>query len=170
LVRAYVAFGANLGDPAAAFFEAVQRLDALPGTRVVARSSLYRSAPVGVAGQPDYLNAVIALDTALAPRPLLEALLAIEHDSGRRRDFPMAPRTLDLDLLLHGDAVIDEPGLQVPHPRMHERAFALLPLAEIDPAASIPGRGAVAALLPALAGQAIERVPTPADSARRTHP
>src|SRR5690606_26701212 len=84
LVRAYVAFGANLGDPAAAFFEAVQRLDALPGTRVVARSSLYRSAPVGVAGQPDYLNAVIALDTALAPRPLLEALLAIEHDSGRR--------------------------------------------------------------------------------------
>jgi len=80
----------------------------------------------------------------------------------------MAPRTLDLDLLLYGDAVIDEPGLQVPHPRMHERAFALLPLAEIDPAASIPGRGAVAALLPALAGQAIERVPTPADSAR--HP
>ncbi|MDA0236725.1 MAG: 2-amino-4-hydroxy-6-hydroxymethyldihydropteridine diphosphokinase, partial [Proteobacteria bacterium] len=100
MVRAYVAFGANLGDPAAAFTEAVQRLDALPGTRVVARSSLYRSAPVGVAGQPDYLNAVIALDTALAPRPLLEALLAIEHDSGRRRDFPMAPRTLDLDLLL----------------------------------------------------------------------
>lgn len=170
MVRAYVAFGANLGDPAAAFFEAVLRLDALPGTRVVARSSLYRSAPVGVAGQPDYLNAVIALDTALAPRPLLEALLAIEHDGGRRRDFPMAPRTLDLDLLLHGDAVIDEPGLQLPHPRMHERAFALLPLAEIDPAASIPGRGSVAALLPALAGQAIERVPTPADSARRTHP
>ena len=133
---------------------------------VVARSSLYRSTPVGVAGQPDYLNAVIALDTALAPRPLLEALLTIEHDAGRRRDFPMAPRTLDLDLLLHGDAVIDEAGLQVPHPRMHERAFALLPLAEIDPAASIPGRGAVAALLPALAGQAIERVPTTADTTR----
>jgi 2-amino-4-hydroxy-6-hydroxymethyldihydropteridine diphosphokinase len=166
LVRAYIAFGANLGDPVAAFAEALQRLDALPDTRVVARSSLYRSAPVGVAGQPDYLNAVIALDTALAPRPLLEALLTIEHDAGRRRDFPMAPRTLDLDLLLHGDAVIDEAGLQVPHPRMHERAFALLPLAEIDPAASIPGRGAVAALLPALAGQAIERVPTTADTTR----
>ncbi|GAB1460333.1 MAG: 2-amino-4-hydroxy-6-hydroxymethyldihydropteridine diphosphokinase [Thauera sp.] len=166
MVRAYIAFGANLGDPVAAFAEALQRLDALPDTRVVARSSLYRSTPVGVAGQPDYLNAVIALDTALAPRPLLEALLTIEHDAGRRRDFPMAPRTLDLDLLLHGDAVIDEAGLQVPHPRMHERAFALLPLAEIDPAASIPGRGAVAALLPALAGQAIERVPTTADTTR----
>lgn len=166
MVRAYIAFGANLGDPVAAFAEALQRLDALPDTRVVARSSLYRSTPVGVAGQPDYLNAVIALDTALAPRPLLEALLTIEHDAGRRRDFPMAPRTLDLDLLLHGDAVIDVAGLQVPHPRMHERAFALLPLAEIDPAASIPGRGAVAALLPALAGQAIERVPTTADTTR----
>lgn len=170
MIRAYIAFGANLGDPAAAFADALQRLDALPGTRVVASSSLYRSAPVGVAGQPDYLNAVIALDTTLAPRPLLEALLAIEHDAGRRRDFPMAPRTMDLDLLLHGDAVIDEPGLQVPHPRMHERAFALLPLAEIAPAASIPGRGEVAALLPALAGQAIERVPAGADTARRTHP
>ena len=157
MVRAYVAFGANLGDPAAAFFEAVQRLDALPGTRVVARSSLYRSAPVGVAGQPDYLNAVIALDTALAPRPLLEALLAIEHDSGRRRDFPMAPRTLDLDLLLHGDAVIDEPGLQVPHPRMHERAFVLLPLLEIAPDVWIPGRGPAREALPAVAGQAIAR-------------
>ena len=166
MIRAYIAFGANLGDPAAAFADALQRLDALPGTRVVASSSLYRSAPVGVAGQPDYLNAVIALDTTLAPRPLLEALLAIEHDAGRRRDFPMAPRTMDLDLLLHGDAVIDEPGLQVPHPRMHERAFVLLPLAEIAPAASIPGRGGVAALLPALAGQAIERVPATADTTR----
>ncbi len=170
MVRAYIAFGANLGDPVAAFTEAVQRLDTLPSTRVVGRSSLYRSAPVGVAGQPDYLNAVIALDTALAPRPLLEALLAIEHDGGRRRDSPMAPRTLDLDLLLHGDAVIDEPGLQVPHPRMHERAFVLLPLAEIDPAASIPGRGTVTALLPTVAGQAIERVLAPAARSRRAHP
>ena len=170
MIRAYIAFGANLGEPAAAFADALRRLDGLPGTRVVASSSLYRSAPVGVAGQPDYLNAVIALDTTLAPRALLEALLAIEHDAGRRRDFPMAPRTMDLDLLLHGDAVIDEPGLQVPHPRMHERAFALLPLAEIAPAASIPGRGAVAALLPALAGQAIERVHATADTACRSHP
>ena len=162
MTRAYIAFGANLGDPAAAFARAQQRLDALPGTRVTACSSLYRSASLGVIGQPDYLNAVIAVDTTLAPRPLLDALLAIEHDCGRTRDFPLAPRTMDLDLLLHGDAVIDESGLQVPHPRMHERAFALLPLAEIDPAASIPGRGRIIDLLPALAGQAIERIAPPA--------
>lgn len=156
--RAFVAFGANLGDPAAAFALAVQRLDALPRTRVVARSALYRSAPVGVAGQPDYINAVIALDTTLAPRALLEALLAIEHEGGRSRDYHMAPRTMDLDLLLYGDAVIDEPGLQVPHPRMHERAFALVPLAEIAAEAVIPGRGAVATLLAGVADQAISRL------------
>jgi 2-amino-4-hydroxy-6-hydroxymethyldihydropteridine diphosphokinase len=162
--RAYIAFGANLGDPAAAYARAQARLDALPGTRVSAHSALYRSAPVGVIGQPDYLNAVIAVDTTLAPRPLLEALLAIEHDCGRTRDFPLAPRTMDLDLLLHDDAVIDEAGLQVPHPRMHERAFVLRPLAEIAPAASIPGHGRVAALLPAVAAQAIERItPSPTD-------
>jgi 2-amino-4-hydroxy-6-hydroxymethyldihydropteridine diphosphokinase len=156
--RAFVAFGANLGDPAAAFALAVQRLDALPGTRVVARSALYRSAPVGVAGQPDYINAVIALDTTLAPRPLLEALLAIEHEGGRSRDYHMAPRTVDLDLLLYGNAVIDEPDLQVPHPRMHERAFALVPLAEIAAEAVIPGHGAVATLLAGVADQAISRL------------
>ena len=165
MARAYIAFGANLGDPASAFARAQKRLGELPGTRVIARSSLYRSAPVGVSGQPDFINAVIAVDTTLAPRPLLDALLAIEHDCGRTRDFPLAPRTMDLDLLLHGDAVIDEPGLQVPHPRMHERAFTLQPLAEIAPAASIPGRGRVAELLPAVAGQAIERV-APAPAAR----
>ncbi len=157
-VRAFVAFGANLGDPATAFALAVQRLDALPDTRVVAQSALYRSAPVGVAGQPDYINAVIALDTTLAPRPLLEALLAIEHEGGRSRAYHMAPRTVDLDLLLYGDAVIDEAGLQVPHPRMHERAFALVPLAEIAAEAVIPGRGPVAALLASVADQAISRL------------
>ena len=159
MIRAYIAFGANLGDPVAAFAEALQRLDALPDTRVVARSSLYRSTPVGVAGQPDYLNAVIALDTALAPRPLLEALLTIEHDAGRRRDFPMAPRTLDLDLLLFDDDVIDTPRLLLPHPRMHLRAFVMAPLAEIAPDCRIPGRGSVAAWLPAVANQNIERLP-----------
>ncbi|ENO86753.1 2-amino-4-hydroxy-6-hydroxymethyldihydropteridine diphosphokinase [Thauera linaloolentis] len=155
--RAFVAFGANLGDPAAAFSLALQRLAELPGTRVVAHSSLYRSAPVGVEGQPDYINAVIELSTALAARPLLDALLSIEHEGGRTRDSRMAPRTMDLDLLLHGDAVIDEPGLQVPHPRMHLRAFALVPLAEIAPDAAIPGHGPAAALLPGVAGQAIAR-------------
>jgi 2-amino-4-hydroxy-6-hydroxymethyldihydropteridine diphosphokinase len=161
-VRAFVAFGANLGDPAAAFALALARLDALPTSRVVAQSSLYRTAPIGVQAQPDYLNAVIALDTALDARVLLDALLAIEHEGGRTRDFHMAPRTMDLDLLLHGDSVIDEPGLQVPHPRMHLRAFTLLPLAEIAPDTLIPGIGTVAALLPTVADQAISRMPTAA--------
>ena len=165
-VRAFVAFGANLGDPAAAFALALERLDALPGTRVAAQSALYRTAPVGVGAQPDYINAVIALDTTLDARVLLDALLAIEHVGGRTRDFHMAPRTMDLDLLLHGDSIIDEPGLQVPHPRMHVRAFTLLPLAEIAPDTLIPGIGTVAALLPTVADQAISRMPpaAPVDS------
>lgn len=165
-VRAFVAFGANLGDPAAAFALALARLDALPGTRVVAQSALYRTAPVGVGAQPDYINAVIALDTTLGAGALLDALLAIEHEGGRTRDFHMAPRTMDLDLLLHGDSIIDEPGLQVPHPRMHLRAFTLQPLAEIAPDAVIPGVGTVAALLPTVADQAISRIPSaaPGDS------
>jgi len=149
-LRAFVAFGANLGDPAAAFALALQRLAELPGTRVAAHSSLYRSAPVGVEGQPDYINAVIELSTTLAARPLLDALLTIEHEGGRRRDGHMAPRTMDLDLLLHGDAVIDEPGLVVPHPQMHLRAFVLVPLAEVAPDAVVPGRGRVDALLAGL--------------------
>ncbi len=157
-VRAFIAFGANLGEPRSAFEFAAERLDALPATRVVAKSSLYRSAPVGVAGQPDYLNAVIALDTGMDARTLLDALLAIEHEGGRTRDYDLAPRTMDLDLLLHGEAVIDQPGLQVPHPRMHLRAFVLLPLTEIDPAARIPGRGEAAMLLEGVADQAIERL------------
>ncbi len=165
-IRAFVAFGANLGDPAEAFALAQERLDALPGTRVVAQSALYRSAPIGVEGQPDYINAVIALDTTMAPRALLDMLLAIEHEGGRTRAFHMAPRTMDLDLLLYGEHVIDEPGLQVPHPRMHLRAFTLLPLAEIAPDTQIPGIGKVAELLPTVADQAIERI-APATSAGR---
>lgn len=161
--RAFVAFGANLGDPLAAFALALERLDALPGTRVLAKSALYRTAPVGVGAQPDYINAVIALDTTLPARALLDALLAIEHEGGRTRDFHMAPRTMDLDLLLHGDSIIDEPGLQVPHPRMHLRAFTLQPLAEIAPDTLIPGVGTVAALLPTVADQAINRITPTAD-------
>lgn len=156
-VRAFVAFGANLGDPVAAFALALQRLDALPSTRVLARSALYRSAPVGVVGQPDYINAVIELSTSLDARVLLEALLLIEREGGRTRDFHMAPRTMDLDLLLHGEAIIDEPDLQVPHPRMHLRAFTLVPLAEIAPGLHIPRRGAVSDLLAGVADQAISR-------------
>ena len=166
-VRAFVAFGANLGDPATAFALALERLAALPDTRVVAQSSLYRTAPIGVDGQPDYINAVIGLDTALGARSLLDALLAIEREGGRRRDFHMAPRTMDLDLLLYGEEVIDEPGLQVPHPRMHVRAFTLRPLAEIAPDTVIPGKGKAASLLPTVADQAIERIAPAGPDARR---
>jgi 2-amino-4-hydroxy-6-hydroxymethyldihydropteridine diphosphokinase len=158
-VRAYIAFGANLGTPAEAFAFALERLAALPATQVASHSSLYRTAPVGVgADHPDYINAVIAVDTGLTPRALLDALLAIEREGGRTRDTHQAPRTMDLDLLLHGDAIIDEPGLIVPHPRMHQRAFVLQPLAEIAADAIIPGRGQVAALLREVADQAIARL------------
>jgi 2-amino-4-hydroxy-6-hydroxymethyldihydropteridine diphosphokinase len=113
----------------------------LPNTRLDAVSSLYRSAPVGHVDQPDFINAVAAIATTLSPRALLEALLEIEVRYGRVRDFPNAPRTLDLDIILYGDAELDEPGLAIPHPRMHERAFVLIPLSEIAPDATIPGRG-----------------------------
>lgn len=156
--RAYVALGANLGDAVASVRYAFDLLDQLPASRVVARSSLYRTAPVGVAGQPDYINAVAALDTLLPPDELLAALLALETRQGRTRDFRHAPRTLDLDLLLHGDARVQQPGLELPHPRMHQRAFVLVPLAEITPALDIPGYGPIADLLPQVAAQAIARI------------
>lgn len=158
VVTAYVGLGANLGDPAEAIRGACVALDALPQTRLTACSRLYRSAPVGVSGQPDYINAVAALETALPPQALLAAMMSIEADNGRTRDFHMAPRTLDMDLLLHGDARIDEPQLQVPHPRMHLRAFVLAPLAELAPDLVIPGVGPVADLLPGVADQAIEPI------------
>ena len=118
-----------------------------------------RTAPVGVTGHPDYLNAVAAIDTALTAPDLLKALLDLESSHGRRRETELAPRTLDLDLLLYGDATIALPGLEVPHPRMHQRAFVLAPLAEIAPDADIPGRGRVADLLDAVRDQRIERLP-----------
>lgn len=161
-VRAYVAFGANLGDAAAAFAFARERLDALPHTQVQRASSLYRSAPVGVTGdQPDYLNAVLALDTALPPQPLLQALHNIEDQGGRTRTGFRAPRTLDLDLLLHGATVATGADLHLPHPRMHERAFVLVPLAEISADLTdlvIPGHGPLSVLLDHVAGQAITRL------------
>lgn len=124
----------------------------------MARSSLYRSAPVGVGPQPDFINAVAALDTDLGPAELLTALLDVEARHGRTRHVPLAARTLDLDLLLHGAAVVREPDLLLPHPRLHLRAFVLLPLAEIAPGLVIPGLGPVADLLPTVAGQAIRRL------------
>jgi 2-amino-4-hydroxy-6-hydroxymethyldihydropteridine diphosphokinase len=130
----------------------------LPHTRVAARSSFYRSAPVGYAAQPDFVNAVAVLDTALAPGVLLEGLQGIERRHGRERSFRDAPRTLDLDLLLYGDEQIARPGLTVPHPRMHERAFVLRPLAEIAPDARVPGRGRAVELLEKCSGQDVERI------------
>ena len=157
--RPFVAQGAHRGPPTAPLRTAFEALDSLPDTRVVARSALYRTAPVGVSGQPDFFNAVAAIDTTLPARTLLDALFDIEARLGRTRTYPQAPRTLDLDLLLYGDETVDEPGLEIPHPRMHLRAFVLVPLAEIAPAATIPGRGRVADLLPGVGDQAIERLP-----------
>ncbi|MGO4390143.1 2-amino-4-hydroxy-6-hydroxymethyldihydropteridine diphosphokinase [Variovorax sp. M-6] len=130
--RAFVAIGANLGDARETVRQAMDDLDALPQTRVGARSSLYRSAPVDAAG-PDFINAVVELRTGLDPHALLAELQRLEAGAGRERPYRHAPRTLDLDLLAHGDTVLDTPQLRLPHPRMGERAFVLLPLAEIAP-------------------------------------
>lgn len=158
MVRAYVGIGANLGEPHAQVTAAFEALDALPATRVIARSSLYRSAPVGVGPQPDFVNAAAALDTTLGASALLEALLALEARHGRERPHPGAARTLDLDLLLYGTETIDTPALVVPHPRLHERRFVLEPLAEISPGLDIPGRGPVEPLLARCREQAVERI------------
>ena len=155
---AFVALGSNLADPAAQVNAGFAALGALFATRVIARSSLYRSAPVGYAAQPDFINAVAALETTLAPRALLEELLAIERSHGRVREFLNAPRTLDLDVLLYGDLQLHEHGLTIPHPRMHERAFVLLPLAEIAPRCVIPGRGTVSELLRAIDASGVKQL------------
>ena len=147
MTRAYVGLGANLGDREATLRSAVGALGAEDGIEVVAVSSLRDTEPVGVVGQPRYLNGAVALDTTLAARELLERLLAIEQRFGRVRvPGEHGPRTLDLDLLLYGEERIDEPGLSVPHPRLHERRFVLEPLAELDPSLVVPGRGSVAEL------------------------
>jgi 2-amino-4-hydroxy-6-hydroxymethyldihydropteridine diphosphokinase len=153
---AFIALGSNLRDPAAQVSSGFAALAEMLAGRVIARSSLYRSAPVGYADQPDFINAVAAIQTTLAPRALLEALFAIERRHGRVREFPSAPRTLDLDLLLYGDLQLHEHGLTVPHPRMHERAFVLRPLAEIAPRCVIPGRGRVSELLGAIDARGVE--------------
>ena len=158
MARAFVGLGANLGDPVAQVTRAIAALAALDRTRVVRASSLYRSAPIGHADQPDFVNAVALLDTELAPRALLDALIGIERTAGRERTFANAPRLLDLDVLLYEDRVVDAPGLVVPHPRMHERAFVLVPLVEIAPDAVVPGRGRAAELLRAVRDQEVRIV------------
>lgn len=158
-VRAYVGLGSNLAEPREQLESALVALAALPDTRVVRVSSFYRTAPVGYAGQPDFINAVVAIETCLGPRALLDALLAIEQRHGRVRAIPNGPRTLDLDLLIHGANRTAEPGLTLPHPRMHERAFVMVPLAEIAPDLPMPGHGTAADLARSLAvSQRIERI------------
>jgi len=145
---AYIGIGSNLAEPRAQVHAALRALAALPRTRVLRQSRLYRSAPWGLRDQPEFVNAVAQLETALQPRALLEALLGVERAAGRRRDGTRwGPRVLDLDILLYGDRVLDEHGLRVPHPHLAERAFVLLPLAEIAPELSVPGLARVDALL-----------------------
>ena len=140
---ACVALGANIGEPVQQIEAGMAALAALPDTHLVARSSLYRSAPVGYADQPDFVNAVAVIETMLAPQKLLEALMAVERAHGRVRDFPNAPRTLDLDIVLYGGSVVHEPGLTIPHARMLDRAFVMVPLAEVAPDMQVPGHGRV---------------------------
>lgn len=158
-VTAFVGLGANLGDPESQVRRAIAALGSIPATRVLAASSLYRSDPVGVGDQPEFVNAVAKIETGLGARALLGELLATEILFGRKREFPGAPRTLDLDLLLYGDREIAEADLRVPHPRMHERAFVLAPLVEIAPEAVIPGKGQAVILLAGCKNQRIKKSP-----------
>jgi 2-amino-4-hydroxy-6-hydroxymethyldihydropteridine diphosphokinase len=144
-MRAFVALGSNLGDRLANLQEAVDRLGKVAGIRVVRTSRVYETDPVGPP-QPDYLNAVVMVETLLSARDLLEACLGVERAMGRERSERWAPRTIDLDVLSYGQEEIDEPGLVVPHPRMHERGFVLVPLLELDPDPALPGGRRVADL------------------------
>jgi len=154
---AYVGVGANLGDARLHLMQAHEALGQLPHTVLVGQSGMYRSAPIESSG-PDYLNTVVLLHTRLSAHELLAHMLRIEQAHGRERPYRNAPRTLDLDLLVFGEERIHTDALTVPHPRMHLRAFVLLPLAELAPALSIPGLGPVNALLGAVAGQRIDRL------------
>lgn len=156
-MKAYVGVGANLGDAVATVRAAFAEIARLPESRLVAVSSLWRSAPIESVG-PDFVNAVAEIETTLSPRDLLEGLLAIERRHGRERPFRNAPRTLDLDLLFLGDRIVDEPGLTLPHPRLHERAFVLEPLAELAPGLVHPLLGPLAPWRQRAAGQRLERI------------
>ena len=151
LARAYIGLGSNLGDRERTLARALELLDREAAVRVVAVSRFRETEPWGFADQPRFLNAAAALETDLEPGALLDRLLAVERSLGRTRDGPrFGARTLDLDLLLYADLRVEEPGITVPHPRLHERRFALEPLAELDPELVVPGRGPVRALLAAL--------------------
>lgn len=148
---AHVALGGNLDNPSARMDRVLAELDRLPQTHLLRASSLYRTAPVGYADQPDFINAVAVLETSLSPQALMHELLEIENRHGRVRTVKDGPRTLDLDLLLYGDRTLDFSHLQLPHPRMHQRAFVLAPLVEANPDCVIPGHGRADVLLAGLA-------------------
>ena len=148
MARAFVALGSNLDDTRSQVVRGFDALAKLPNTKLNSRSRLYRSAPWGITEQPEFINAVAELETGLEPREVLDALLAIERAAGRARNGARwGPRVLDLDLLLYGDRRSDEPGLTLPHPHLHERAFVLLPLNDVAPDLRVPGRGRVRELL-----------------------
>jgi 2-amino-4-hydroxy-6-hydroxymethyldihydropteridine diphosphokinase len=150
-VRAFIGLGANLGDREATLRQALDLLAAEPGVELRAVSTFRETDPVGYRNQPRFLNAAAKLETTLSPRELLDRMLAVERALGRERTGPrFGPRTIDLDLLLYGDETIDAPGLQVPHPRLHERRFALEPLAELDTDLELPGHGPIQAVLTGL--------------------
>ena len=150
MTTAYVGLGANLGPREITLQRAIELLAEAEGVDVLAVSQLRETEPVGVVDQPPFLNGAVRVDTTLTPRALLDTLLEIERALGRVREERWGPRTVDLDLLVYDDVVVDEPGLRVPHPRLHERGFALQPLAELDPDLVIPGRGRVSDALAAL--------------------
>lgn len=156
--RIFVGLGSNLADPVSQVSQALDALTHLPQTRLLKKSSLYRSAPVGYLEQPDFINAVAQLETELTPRALLDALLALEQECGRTREFLNAPRTLDLDVLLYDDLVHHEHGLTIPHPQMHRRAFVLQPLLEIAPDCVIPEVGSAAGAALQCADQTLEQL------------
>lgn len=153
---AYIALGSNLGDPVATVQSATASLRRLPRSTVIAASSLYRTEPLGLRNQPDFINAVVAVETQLNPRQLLDELFAIEGRFGRNRSILNAPRTLDLDVLLHGNTISNDPQITLPHPRLHLRAFVLAPLAEIAPGLFLPGHGDIRLLLNNCSDQKIE--------------
>ena len=161
MTLAYVALGSNLGDPKQQVLDALDALAKLPATRLLQRSSLYRTAPWGVLEQPRFVNAVAELDTSLSPHALLDALLAIEQQAGRVRAERNGPRTLDLDVLHVEGMQLDDERLTLPHPRLTERAFVLLPLNDVAPMLRLPGQGVVSELLGRLDLAGCERLLAP---------
>lgn len=154
----FIGLGSNQDDPVRQLQHAFTALEALPGTRLVAKSSLYRSAPLGYTDQSDFVNAVAKISTTLTPRELLQALLQVEHRHGRERTFRNAPRTLDMDVLLYDKVQLHEQGLTIPHPQMHKRAFVLRPLLEIAPDASIPAIGSALIAMENCLDQSLEQL------------